>query len=258
MAYSKADKRGIAMMAGSAAALVVLLGAYVAIGKPKKPDGDGCLGEPANAAVIVLDHSEKMTDQTRDEIVARTLGFVDKLPANSRVTVFKVSELSKRQLTPSFTMCKPAREGNRLYEGTKGLEKNYQTKFVAPLTALLREPPVDGKESPIAQALIDISLSHYLRAPSNSLLVYSDMLEHTSKFSLYSCKDAQRAVADLRESRRGAEERPKFHNTAVHLNMVPRSDISRPTLKCRDQVWSWFFGDNEGSQASTDVDYLPG
>jgi hypothetical protein len=219
---------------------------------------NGCLGAPTNATVIVLDHSEKMTQQTRDEIVARALSFVDKLPTNERVTVFKISEVSKQKLEPAFSMCKPARDGNRLYEGTKGLEKNYQTKFVAPLVKELKEAPADGKESPIAQALIDISLSHYLRAQTNTLLVFSDMLEHTPKFSLYSCRDAMRSVADLRESRRGAQERPKFLNTLVQLNMVPRSDIPRATLQCRDQVWNWFFGDNDGAHAATDVDYLPG
>jgi hypothetical protein len=258
MAYSKADKRGIALMIGSAIALLAMLGAYASLGKVKKPDSDGCHGVPAGSTVIVLDHSEKVAQQTRDEIVARALSHVDRLPTNERVTVFKVSELSKRQLEPAFSMCKPAREGNRLYEATKGLEKRYVTKFLQPLTDVLKELPEDGKQSPVAQALLDISLSRYLRSQSNSLLVFSDLLENTPKFSMYSCKDSQKAVAEFRESRRGGQERPKFQNTHVQLNIVPRADISRATLKCRDQVWAWFFGDNEGTKSASDVDYLPG
>ena len=84
------------------------------------------------------------------------------------------------------------------------------------------------------------------------------MLENTPKFSMYGCTDAKQAVARFRESRKGAQERPQFRNTSVSLNMIPRLDVAKPTLKCRDQVWEWFFGDNEGEGARSDIDYLPG
>ena len=90
------------------------------------------------------------------------------------------------------------------------------------------------------------------------MLVFSDMLENTSKFSMYGCVDAKQAVTKFRESRKGAQERPHFRRTSVSLNMIPRLEVAKPTLKCRDQVWEWFFGDNEGAGARADIDYLPG
>lgn len=257
MAKSTKDKLGMALVAASLV-IVALVLAYGATRSQTKPNAEGCIGQPSSATVIVLDHSETMSVQTREEILARTLTHVEKLPVNERVTVYRVTELSKRELEPAFSRCIPARTGNRVLEGTKGLQKKYQTTFLKPLMEVLATVPANGKESPIAQALIDISLSQALRAPSNSLLVFSDMLEHTPKFSLYRCGDVQKSIADLRESRRGAQERPKFVNTAVYLNLVPRADLSRVTLKCRDQVWAWFFGDNEGAGAAVEFDYLPG
>ena len=246
------------MIGGAVLAIAALVAVKVAMGSKPRAGDDGCVGTSATSTVIVLDHSEALTRQTRDEITARTLAHVERAPANERVTVFKVSELSKKQLEPAFSHCKPAREGNRIVEDTRGLEKAYQAKFHVPLTSALHGSPANGKESPVAQAILDVSLSQYLRAPKNSLLVFSDLLEHTPRFSLYQCADPQRAVALFRESRRGAMERPKFRDTAVHLNIIPRQNLARSTLTCRDHVWAWFFGDNEGGHATTETDYLPG
>jgi hypothetical protein len=56
----------------------------------------------------------------------------------------------------------------------------------------------------------------------------------------------------------GATERPTFKNTKVYLHIIPRLDIARTTLQCRDSLWVWFFGDNAGDNAGLELDYLPG
>lgn len=259
MRLSDKDKKGLVLMAVAGLAIAALFAFKLAVGDKPKAGADGCVGSVSLETVIVLDHSETLTEQTRNEIVARAMNHVkDRVQVNERVTVFYVSDLSKKSLVPAFSRCKPPQDGNRAYENTKGIAKAYQRDFIAPLEATLKTAPSNAKQSPIAQALIDISLSQYLRGQTNSLLVFSDMLENTPKFSLYTCSDPQRAVALFRESRKGAQERPKFRHTGVVLNMVPRGDVSKSTLKCRDQVWEWFFGDNEGQGARSEVDYLPG
>lgn len=246
-------------MGAVAAALVAIVVAKLAVGTPAKPGSDGCVGKVTANTVIVLDHSETLTQQTLAEIAARALDHVlNKTQVNERVTVFNVSDHSKKQLTPTFSRCKPPQEGNRAIENTRGLEKTFKVTFLEPLKAVLKAEPVGAKESPVAQALIDISLTQYLRGERNSLLVFSDMLENTPKFSMYSCSDAKQAVGRFRDSRKGAQERPQFRHTSVSLNMIPRLDVAKPTLKCRDQVWEWFFGDNEGEGARSEIDYLPG
>lgn len=259
MAYTEKDKKGLMLIGGVVLALVAAVGAKLAIGTPAKPGLDGCVGTVTANTVIVLDHSEALPQQTLAEISARALAHVqNKVQLNERVTVFNVSDHSKKELVPTFSRCKPAREGNRAIENTRGLEKAFNETFLEPLQAVLKAEPVGAKESPVAQALIDISLTHYLRGERNSLLVFSDMLENTSKFSMYGCTDAKQAVTRFRESRKGAQERPQFRRTSVSLNMIPRLDVAKPTLKCRDQVWEWFFGDNEGDGARSEIDYLPG
>jgi hypothetical protein len=51
---------------------------------------------------------------------------------------------------------------------------------------------------------------------------------------------------------------PTFKNTAITLDFIPREGIGQNTLRCRTGFWAWFFGDNEGTNASLTPDYLPG
>jgi len=248
------------MMVVATLVMVAFFIAKLARGNVDKPGPDGCVGEPVASTVIVLDQSEVVSEQTTNEIVARALAYIqNRVSTNERVSVFKISDISRTALHPSFSRCKPRQDGNRLVEGTKGMKKGFERDFLQPLQAALSTPPTNGKESPIAQALIDVSLSHYLRGERSSLLVFSDLMEHTpSKFSLYPCTDSSSVIAHFRDSRKGAQERPKFTNTSVYLHVIPRMDLPRPSLQCRDKLWLWFFGDNEGSGAKAEFDYLPG
>src|SRR5205085_299395 len=101
-------------------------------------------GVTANT-VIVLDHSEQLTAQTRAEIVARAMSFIkDKVKTHERVTMFTVSEISKETLTPVFSRCKPPAEGNRAYENVHEIEKRFKRDFMEPAQAALANPPQDS------------------------------------------------------------------------------------------------------------------
>ena len=263
MAYSKKDKQGFFFIGISVVSVAIFAYMKISTGNPKKTDEFGCVASVSKNTVIVIDHSEEMTAQTRAEILARALRYVnEKTETNERVSVFNISEVSKKSLTPSFSMCKPKNEGNRISEGVASLEKRYKKKFIEPLTGALNVQSGSSKESPLAQALIDISLTHYLRGDKNAVLIFSDMLEHVpGKFSMYppqSCRDQASTVRKFRDSRKGAIERPTFKNTFIQLNIVPRTDVPRSIISCRDQLWPWFFGDNEGAAAGLKPDFLPG
>ncbi len=256
---SNKDRQGYWLIAGVIAAVVVVLGFKVTLDRAPKPNTDNCVGDPVANTVVLLDYSEQVPLQTRDEIVARTMAHVrEHVKVNERVSVFTISALSKQELKPVITLCRPPEEGNRMVENVNLIRKKFQDNFEKPLRQTLAVAPGDSPESPIAQALIDISLSQYLRGPTNTLLVFSDMLENTPRFTLYRCVSPSSAVTRFKESRLGAQQRPHFQNTAVVLNLVPRLNQSKDTLQCRDVLWPWFFGDNEGTNAKLDVDYLPG
>lgn len=258
------DKRGAQLIVGVVIALLGFVALKFALDREPKPDRFGCVGEVTANTVIVVDATDKYSEQTRREISARALAFIqsDKVAPNERVTVFSVSEVSKQDLRPDFSYCKPTRDAKPIVESQRLQQRLYDQKFIKPLTQALEKAPVESRESPLAQALIDISLTQYLRGSKNTLLVFSDMLEHVNgKFSMYPprvCQNQQATIKDFRAAKRGAQERPSFVNTAIHLNIIPRTGVPSTALACRDQLWPWFFGDNKGDGATLSPDYLPG
>lgn len=256
---TKKDKQGLWLFAAVAVALVALFAVKIQLDGKPKAGLDNCIGQVVANTVFLLDHSEQIPEQTREEIAARAMSVIrDKVKVNERVSIFTISDLSKNSLKPLVSLCRPPDGGNRAIENVQLIRKRFQQNFEQPIRSALLIAPGDAKESPIAQALIDISLSQYLRGTTNSLVIFSDMLENSSKFSLYRCTSATDTISTFRESRRGAQERPEFKNTLVTLNIIPRLNQSKESLRCRDQLWSWFFGNNPGAQAGLTTDYLPG
>lgn len=247
------------MLIAGVVAVVVGLVAFKIARNPPHPDPDNCVGTPQASTAIVIDRSDGVPQQTLSEIRSRALSYVaDSVGDNERVTVFTVSDSSATALVPLVSLCRPRRQGNRLTEDVRDLEKTYQSKFRAPVESALRIRPGTSDASPLAQALTDISLSEYLRSKRNTLIVFSDMLENTQRFSLYHCTSPADVIPRFRASRTGAQERPRFTNTMVRLNIIPRFDQPPTEIACRDKLWTWFFGDDSGSAAGLSLDYLPG
>jgi hypothetical protein len=256
---TRKDNQGLALIGGVAALVLGLVALYAYRTGQPKPGPDNCIGKPDASTVIVIDRSEETTRQTLNEIRARAKSYVrDSVGDNELVSVFAVDALVNRALVPLVSLCRPRREGNRLIENPKVLESRFRTNFEAPLDSALALGQGTSTESPLAQAITDISLSQYLRSDRNTLMVFSDLLENTDRFSLYRCASSSRVIEDFRRSRIGAMERPRLNNTSVRLNIIPRLNQSRVTLECRDKLWVWFFGDNPGSDAGVELDYLPG
>src|SRR5690349_10893766 len=92
---------------GSALALVALVAASH-FTKPEKLDALGCSADIPGKTVIVLDTSDVVAEQTRSEIVDRVRTAIrNNVRDGELVSVFTVSELSKKNLTPVFAYCKP-------------------------------------------------------------------------------------------------------------------------------------------------------
>ena len=183
---SAADRKGYLMIGGVAACLVALFGARFYLGAVTRADADNCVGTPTSNTVVLLDRSEWASTQTLEEIRARTLAHVEARPANERVSVFEITDRSTGDLRPLFSRCRPKREGegNRAIENTRQLKTKYEQSFLEPLRNAMDTVIVGSASSPIAQTVTDLTLSQYLRGEENHLLIFSDMLENTSGFSL--------------------------------------------------------------------------
>jgi hypothetical protein len=152
----------------------------------------------------------------------------------------------------------PQRDGSDLTENRRKIQRQFAERFTKPLDAALAGTPAKSDSSPISEAVSDLSASEFLGAPTNRLIIFSDMLQNSDNASLYGCTSAKAAIVDFRSHRAGAIERPTFQNTAVELHVIPREGIGAETVKCRDGFWAWFFGNDDGADAGLTMKMLPG
>jgi hypothetical protein len=257
------------IIGGSCAFLGLLIALKTIL--PPKPI---CDPDVKSKTVILIDHSEAVASQTLDTIVERAWALVENETRDGElVSVFNLSKLSRNELRPTFSACKPRKEGSRSTEDVKRIKREFEEKFKKPLRAELSASMSGSDESPIAQALIDLSLSDlYFRSTDvTRLAIFSDFIENSPGFSMYKCQDASKTIDQFRASRLGSVERPTFRNADIRRNIIPRHNASKSTLQCVQKFWPWFFGDNQGSckrkvcdaQGKCDVvcldlDYLPG
>jgi hypothetical protein len=73
---STKDKKGLWVIAGVIGALAAVFAAQVTFGNKPKAGPDNCVGEVVTNTVVVLDYTEQITDQTRDEITARVMAHI--------------------------------------------------------------------------------------------------------------------------------------------------------------------------------------
>lgn len=249
-------KKAVWMIAVSVAILVALVVAKLRHSVPPT-----CNPNIDAKTVILIDHSEAVSTQTSEAIIHRAWEFIDQRVADGeRVSVFLLSALSKRDLRPVFSSCKPRQDGNRTVEDIKQLKIRFQKEFRIPLQKELSRVITGSDESPIAEGLIDLSLdTHHFVSGQTKLLIFSDFLQNSKALSHYTCVDGSHAVRDFRIARIGSQERPQFNNVEVHMHLIPRSVASRAVLQCRDHFWMWFFGDLTcASKACLVPLYLPG
>jgi hypothetical protein len=256
---SAKDRQGIGLITLVLIAAGAMIAVNMHLSARPKPDSRSCIAPISRKTVFLIDLSDAIPDQTATEIKSRVLNAVSKdVQFNELVSVFVITDTSRTQLTPIFSACKPQQSGSEITENVRTIKKRFSDNFQKPLERALATRPPQSATSPVGEAVIDLSLSDYLRAPENRMVVFSDMMQNSGNYSLYSCTDAHAAIAGFRQNRAGAMERPTFKNTDVRLNFIPREGVGRAVAACRQGFWAWFFADNEGPKAGLNSDFLPG
>jgi len=239
--------------------LILILSLKFMISKPEI-----CDPHVKSKTVILIDKSEDVTKQTINEIVHRSLELIgsENIKEGEKISIYDISSVSKRNLKPVFEGCKPRANGNLVIENVKKVQRDLK-KFREKIEEQLSKEIHGSNESPIAQAITDISLNHrnFISEDVTHLMIFSDMLENTNnpKFSLYGCSSGKDAIEKYRTIKTGAMVRPKFENVQIELNLIPRTGITKQSMACRDLFWVWFFGDATcQSNTCLKSTYLPG
>jgi hypothetical protein len=247
---------GIAVLVALILAFVVYA-FYKESGRIQVDKITGCPGTSNAALVILVDRTEDYTRQGISELQSRVLKEIDGLQSYDRVSIFSVSEISKRNLKPLFDKCVPdlnpdpavanknqvMKEFKRDFLGSNNSDDANDFKKGTVLHAISKRYN-DSDESPVAQVITDLTLDtdRFSSIENKKFLIFSDMLEHTDKFSLYAgCTSQEDVIARFKESRVNLNARPKFNGADVVVNLLPSSEVNSQSIKCRSMLWNWFF-----------------
>lgn len=109
MAKSKSSNTNIAAWAAGASAIVfAIIGTIAFLIKAPSQDTRGCPDNIEGKTVFIIDQSDSLSAQTKAEIHARVAKIIDgKVAVGDLVSVFSISDLSKQNLVPMFSHCKP-------------------------------------------------------------------------------------------------------------------------------------------------------
>lgn len=266
MKMSQADRRGLLIFAGVG---LFVLGVLVTViyqwyFRPYVgPDNciytDKHLGQlaPTDQAILLIDQSEVLTQGHIRGVIRKVEEFIlddVRFPTGSRVLIFTFSKDdfpdrggSAPSFRPTVDLCKPKPEGNPLSENNRKLRERFLRTFMEPLRRNLeQELNKDvGERSPILETLQMIARSQDVGAwnKRKTLIVISDLLQHTQGFSHYrspsSYEHFQKIYAD--------QVRADFSSWDVVLMYLRRYKDRNLQLSSHLEFWQRYFSDTGGA-----------
>lgn len=243
-------------------AVILLLAGLVRLAGPDWP-GPGyqsvaCGSTIAAELTILIDLPAQLDPSTRAELFVRLTRALDTEHSGvRRISVFSTRSRQGDSATPIFSECSATTPlGSML--GAHGLAPQFKAAIIDKVEQQLTLQESAASVTALTQVVADLSVSQYLRAPENTFMVFSDLIDKSTNFNLLTCDNTQDMIRSYRATHAGAVERPAFRNTAVDLNVVPDMDIGPATARCRKAFWHWYFSDSEGESARLAMNFLPG
>lgn len=245
------DRAAIDKLSYMGLSLIIVLAVILFYAGKEKPDPEtNCFKKIDRKFAIILDKTDFIPKQTQVEITKRAWhSIVENGQTGDLISVYEITQDSLSDLTPTFSMCLPkmGKDANEMVENGRVIDKKFKEKFEAPLLEIISKNTGQAQNSPIAEAITDINLSDAMRdVRQGRILLFSDLMQHSSNVSTYKCQNAAVPIAQFRKSRQGSvEPRPLFKNVYVELHVIPRLGITELDSKCRATFWNWFFGNME-------------
>ena len=263
MPLSRSDRRGIAILCGIGGFAVVVLAAVAAVMWARPAIGaDNCVYRdrrllaraPADQVVILVDQSETLTETHRRfalSFIKEYVGDDAMFPVRSRIALFTFSQSSFAapngpSLSPRSDLCRPPSSGNDLYENSRKITREFHQRFLLPVTAALDESlsAQEGERSPILETLQLISRSQEIPdAGRKTLIVVSDMLQHTDGFSHYR---ERRSYEDFVRSGFAGDVKADFRDWSIIVIYLRRYRERHLQQAAHLEFWQRYFADAGG------------
>ena len=232
-------------------------------GRQPKPDPEtGCVGKPSGSTSIIIDVSEKFSQQTADTISQRIdLILKEVVKPNELVSIYYIGGKSATELKDELNKCRPKSLDQKSWnDANKKLNKQFSGFMQAVDASGAKARVVKNDESsPIVQTIMDVKKKHQytgLNGNSKRVVIFSDLWENSGTFSMYSCVDYQEIKQKYLA--RWVQDSP-LSGYEVYVGRVPRENYSENLKKCRNQFWVWFLNGAKPIQGFNNIlDELPG
>jgi hypothetical protein len=263
VALSSLDRRGILILCGVGGVAVALLASVVGLVWARPIIGpDNCVYRdkrlltraPTDQTVILVDQSEALTDTHRRFALSFIKDYVaddTRFSVRSRIALFTFSRLNfESRNSPSFRpgsdLCRPPSHGNELYENNRKITKDFYQRFLVPVTTALEHSLTTevGEESPILESLQLISRSQEIEdGGRKTLILVSDMLQHTSGFSHY--RD-RRSYDEFVRSGFASDVKADFRDWSIIVIYLRRYRDRHLQQGAHVDFWQQYFHDSGG------------
>ena len=170
---------------------------------------------PVAYLAVLLDGTDSFNDVQKVYLTRYFQEVKQDLRIHEQISLFTVNNESLRDMKPKLVVCNPGDEANPLIQNPRKIRLRWEKKYYEHLTEALNVIMKTGKSdySPIMEMIQAITINGFPRESINKekrLLIVSDMLHHTDRYSLY------RQEIDFKKFR----ETPHFQHVRTNLSGI--------------------------------------
>ncbi|MGH8549766.1 MAG: hypothetical protein ACRERU_14420 [Methylococcales bacterium] len=203
---------------------------------------------PGHAVTFFMDFTDPVGEAARMEAEHTLHRYRDELEQGDRLTVFALHAPAENQdavLAPIFSACKPQppSTANRWIQNPAKIKERYKVTWHEPLTGiaavLAQNDSAKAATSPLLMKLKEISIAREFQAQQRTLVLYSDLLEHTPLFSMY---DTQPDFAALQaKGFAPLDVEGLFRNTEVRITRLANPEHRKQQTPVIERFWVDYF-----------------
>lgn len=190
--------------------------------------------------VILIDKTDKLGFTQQQAVLTDVSDVIKNLKSGTLVSVFALAADFELKAAPVIQLCSPERFEAGDSELTKSkafAEKQFKDRFEAPIMLAVENLATGSPDttSPILEMLQLVGINGFKSAGINNnreLVVYSDFLHNTKRFSMYR---ASNKFDDFASSDYGIQAMPKLRGVAVRLKYL----MHKPKLQGQDNRKFW-------------------
>ena len=213
---------------------------------PESSCGEGRV--PGHAVIVLIDYTDRIAEAALMEAAHALHRYRDELKQDDRLTVLALYASASNQdavLDSIFSACKPQppETANRWIQNPRKIKERYEAAWNTPLTeiasVLSQFNSNRAATSPLLQVLEQIANASEFKGQQRTLVLFSDLLEHTALYSMYDGAPDFQALRDKRFA--WAHIEGLFQNTDVHITRLANPERSRHQTPAVERFWLNYF-----------------